>query len=254
MVHWMSRSQLLGALRRHPIWTDAGDQSLLALTRSGRDVPLGTGEQVIVCGEPAESVYLLLEGAVRVYYPSSERNSEVTVKLFRAPAAFGDPEAILGTRWAESVQTLSACRLFVAPAGPYLRIMRSDPKVCLRQYLDICKRFAVAIHTERAAHYGELRDRVVALLVAYANHFGRSGPEGTLIDFHLSQEAIAKEVSSTRRSVVRVLSELYEQDLVRRAGRKFVLPDVASLLEAADAAAVGLSFETESRHWIDGED
>ncbi len=247
----MTTAQLLGAIRRHPIWRDASDVAVRALSAHVEDRQLGPGDAVLTAGDAANKIHLLIEGAVRVFYPATAEHAEVTVKLFWAPAAFGDAESILRTRWAETVQALTPVRVLVTPALQYFRLMQSEPKVCFRQYWDVSRRFGVAIQTERAANFDELKDRVIALLVAYANHFGEPHEGGVLIEFPLTQDEISSQVSSNRRSIVQVLGGLYEGGLVSRVGRRFLVHDVTKLLAATRSGAPQLSFKTDVQPWAE---
>jgi CRP-like cAMP-binding protein len=244
-------AQLVRGVRTHPIWRDASEQSVRSLCAIVQDVQLAPGRSVLTAGEPAEAIHLLVEGAVRVFYPATDESAEITVKLFWAPASFGDAESILRVQWAETVQALTPVRVLIAPARDYFRLMQKEPSVCFRQYWDVARRFGVAIRSERASNLNDLRDRVIAILVAYANHFGSRGEGGTLIDHPLTQEQIGKQVGATRRSVVSILGELYEKGMLRRVGRRFLVPDVAALLEVAHGPAPDLSFKTDARPWAE---
>ena len=243
--------QLIRGVRTHPIWRDASEQSVRSLCAIVRDVQLAPGDHVLTAGEPAEAIHLLVEGAVRVFYPATDQSAEITVKLFWAPAAFGDAESILRVTWAETVQALTPARVLIAPAREYFRLMQKEPSVCFRQYWDVARRFGVAIRSERASNLNDLRDRVIAILAAYANHFGTPTEEGTLIEHPLTQDEIGKQVGATRRTIVSVLSALYEQDVLRRVGRRFLVPDVGTLLELARGPAPDLSFKTDDRPWAE---
>lgn len=223
-------------------------RALLAQTEDRRYRP---GEKVLVAGEPARAIHLLVEGAVRIYYPATGDRAEITVKLFWAPAAFGDAESILRTHWAECVETLTPARVLITPAHRYFQLMRREPTVCFRQYWDVARRFGVAIHSERQANLSELTDRTIAILVAYAYHFGREEDGGRLIDYPLTQEDIGKQVGTTRRSVVTILGQLYERALLQRRGRKFWVRSIPELLAAAQDAPPNLSFRTEETPWAE---
>jgi CRP-like cAMP-binding protein len=239
----------MGAIRRHPIWCDATERGLRRLLSISETTMLRSGENALVAGQPAERIHLLLEGAMRVFYPAKEEDAEVTVKLFWAPAAFGDAESVMKTRWSVTVQALTPCTLLMTRAAQYFALMQEEPTVCFRQYWDVARRFAVAIKTERAANFDELRDRVIALLVAYAHHFGERGERGVVIEAALSQEGIARQVSSNRRSIVRVLGDLYDRRLIERSGRRFRIPDVDALLGSSRAESPALSFSTDPQPW-----
>lgn len=246
-------AQLLGAVRRHPIWRDASDSAVRALARHARDERYREGQHVLTAGQPAAAIHLLIEGAVRVFYPGRTVDDEITVKLFWAPAAFGDAESILRARWAETVQALTPARVLVADAAAYFSVLQKEPSACFRQYWDVARRFGVAIRTERSANVDELNERVVGVLAAYANHFGRqlSGGAGVVIDYPLTHESLASQVGSNRRSMVRALGRLSRGGLVRRAGRRFVIPDVAKLLATTKSPPLSMSFSTEASPWAE---
>lgn len=245
-------AQQIRLVRQHPIWRDASDNGVRALCASAEEIRLSPGDHVLRAGEPAAAIHLLVEGATRVYYPARKDRAEITVKLFWAPAAFGDAESILRTQWAECVEALTPGRVLVTPAKKYFEIMRREPSVCFRQYWDVARRFGVAIHSERQANLAELMDRTIAILVAYALHFGRPEPRGTLIDYALTQDDIGKQVGANRRSIVTILGSLYKEGVLERRGRKFLVPSIERLLGSAESTPPNLSFRTEQLPWAEG--
>lgn len=245
-------AESIGAVRRHPIWRNASDASVRALLSHARDEQFRAGQLILKAGDDANVLHLLLEGAARVFYPATDASREVTVKLFWAPAAFGDAESILRVKWAECVQALTPARVLLIDAAHYFRVLQSEPAVCFRQYWDVARRFGIAIRSERAANVDELRDRVVALLLAYANHFGKPAPDGgVVIDHWLTQDALAVEVGSNRRSMVRVLGELYASGALKRAGRKFHVASLEKLLAVSTGPTPELSFRTDDKPWAE---
>jgi CRP-like cAMP-binding protein len=244
-------AQQIRLVRSHPIWREASDPSVRSLIAASRDVRVMPGDKILTAGEPAKAIHLLVEGAARVYYPASGEQSEITVKLFWAPASFGDAESILRTSWAECVEALTPGRVLITPAETYFRLMQSEPSVCFRQYWDVARRFGIAIRTERQANLGEMTDRTIAILLAYAHHFGKDTGDGVLIDFPLTQEEIGKQVGANRRTIVTVLSGLYDKGVVVRSGRRLIVPSLEKLLAEAGAAAPALSFRTDDRPWAE---
>lgn len=238
-------------MRLHPIWRDASDVAVRSLLAIARDVVVKPGDFILTAGQPAAAIHLLVEGAARVFYPAKEKEAEITVKLFWAPSAFGDAESILRVNWGLSVEALTPGRVLIAPAEAYFRLMQSEPTVCFRQYWDIARRFGIAMRTEQQANLGELTDRTIAILLAYAHHFGVETPDGILIDFPLTQDGIGKQVGANRRSVVTVLGGLYKKGVISRAGRRFLVPNLEKLLAEAGGGAPALSFKTDVQPWAE---
>ena len=69
-------------------------------------------------GDPAQHIYFVLEGAVRVFYSATATRGSMTIKLFGAPSSFGDAECVLGTTYAENVQAI-VHSLILAVGGHY---------------------------------------------------------------------------------------------------------------------------------------
>jgi CRP-like cAMP-binding protein len=242
----------IGAVRRHPIWRPASDQAVRRLLACSGDHRYARGELLLEAGQRAGSYYLLLEGSVRIFYPHQDGKIDVTVKLLSAPAAFGDAESIIRTEWSVSVEALTPARAIVTNAAEYLRLLQSEPAILFRQYWDIARRFAGAMQTEKASNFDELPAKIGAVLLAYAHHFGRAVPgKGVLIHYPLSQDRLAAQVASNRRSVVRTLSTLYRRGLLRRVGRRYLIPDPEKLVASFKARPSRLSLQTDETPWAE---
>ena len=245
----MSQAALIGLVRRHPIWRHASDAAVRRLIAVAHDRTFRAGEHILSAGQDAQALHLLVDGAARVFYPESKRRAETTVKLFGAPAAFGDAESILQAKWAECVEALTPARALIVPARAYFRLIASEPSVCFRQYWDVARRFGVAIQTERAANFASSNDRVIAVLVAYANRFGRAFDGGVLIDHPLTQDTLAQQTGAKRRTVVRTLTELYKKKLLVRQGRQYVVPSVERLVGFALLPVADMAFVSADEPW-----
>jgi CRP-like cAMP-binding protein len=240
----------MAALRRHPIWRDASDAGLRMLAARTHERRARAGEVLVLAGEPATHVYLLVEGAVRIYHSAERGGGEITVKLFGAPAAFGDAEAIARTRRSESVQALAPVRLLAVDAVRYFQVMQTEARACFRQYFDLGRRFAVTIASEQTANIDSLTARVVAVLLAYAHEFGVVDGRGIVIDYNLTRDDLARQVGATRRSLVRALTALYHSAALGRRGRRYVITDEKRLLEFA-SRPVSLAMRSGDKPWAE---
>jgi CRP-like cAMP-binding protein len=244
-------SELIGAVRRHPVWRDASEQGIRGLIAESQDTHFLPREPIMPAGAPAQRIHLLLEGLARAFYPARVHKVEITVRLFWAPATFGDGESILKATWASTIEALVPCRVLITPAPAYFRLMQREPSVCFRQYWDVARRHAVTLRTERAANLDDLEARVIAILISYANRFGVDDPRGRIIDHPLTQEQIGVQVGTNLRNVVRVLTRLYRAKLVLRVGRRYAIPSLDRLIAACTSPALDLSFRSDDLPWAD---
>ena len=237
----MAMRELFGLLRRHPVWADASDATLALLSQGSRVVDRSAGQVFVIEGERAGAIYLLASGAARVFYPAKKGRPEVTVKLMLAPGGFGDVACVMRTGYTATVEALMPARAIAVESRFYFAAMQREPKACFRQYWDVARRFASAVEMERAAYVTTVVERVIALLLAYAEQSGG--------DVKLSQDDIAQQVGSNRRSVVRVMEQLYATGGLARRGRRYEIVDRTKLLGVVSADVPNLIGTSDAAPW-----
>ena len=74
-----------------------------------------------------------------------------------------------------------------------------------------------------------VKGRVAALMVSLSSKFGVDTGAGRLIDFKCDRGTLARLAGTSTESFSRTLTELEEEGLIARSGRKILLPKVAAL-------------------------
>ncbi|MCC7110998.1 MAG: Crp/Fnr family transcriptional regulator, partial [Deltaproteobacteria bacterium] len=192
---------------------------------------------------PADAIWLLVGGTARVFYPARKGQPEVTVKLLRAPGGFGDVACVARGRYTASVEALGPVTAVAVDAGRYFAALQRDARACFRQYWDVAHRFAGAVEMERAALVSSVVERVIALLLAYADD-----GDGVV---RLSQDDLAQQVASNRRSIVRTMEQLYQTGGLVRRGRSYVVVDRDKLLSGAAADVPMLLGSADAAPWAE---
>lgn len=217
----MSTHRIDDELRLHPIWAEANPAATALLKRGARVEVRAPGQVYMVEGQRSSDVFLLTRGSVRLLYPRSARRPELTAKLLHAPGVFGDIASIVRTPSSANIQALTACVAVVVDAPTYFAAMQADVHVCFHQYWNVALRLAGAAAFGKASANASLMDRLVALLVAY-------GEDQT--DITLSQDDIAEQIGTSRRTVVRLMETLYAGGGLRRIKRRYRIIDADKLL------------------------
>ena len=152
-------------------------------------------------GDPAERVYFLLKGAVklsRVY----EAGEEITVALLRENSVFGVLSLITGQR---------SDRFYHAVAFTLSsRILQTEMMI------------------ETLAHR-DMGSRLVSFLLILCRDFGIPTPEGIRVDLKLSHQAIAEAIGSTRVTVTRLLGDLREGGMISIYKKKITVHNPVAL-------------------------
>ncbi len=227
-------------LAENPVFAAASPEARQRLITGSRQRSFAAGDPIIVEGQDAESVYALQEGAVRVFH-LSPKGEEVVVKLFRAPAIFGEAEALGGMPHQEHVSALVDSRVLIMPLGAIVRLLRDVPECALRLLVDVSARLAIAAYNEKSLAFHPLTIRLANYLLDYA---AWTNPPGALeVRIALTQDEMAAAVAGTRRSVAKDVIAWQEEGILERRGKHYVLRDVEALRRFSDGGRLELTYK-----------
>ncbi len=173
------------------------------------------GKTIFFPGDPAERVYFLLKGAVklsRVY----EAGEEITVALLRENSIFGVLSLITGEksdRFYHAV-AFTPVELLSAPIDHFKQSLKDNPDLSMLMLQGLSSRILqTEMMIETLAHR-DMGSRLVSFLLILCRDFGLPTPEGIRIDLKLSHQAIAEAIGSTRVTVTRLLGELKQEEMI----------------------------------------
>jgi CRP-like cAMP-binding protein len=223
---------MLATLCSHPLLAKVDASIIAKLLASGEVVTLKARRTILREGAEADAVYLLLSGGVRVYHRAAS-GSEVLLKLFRAPALFGEMEVMAGWPYTEHAATTEATQLLRIAAQTFRELLQRSPAFTLALAHDLAVRFCVASQNIKAIAFEEVAPRLANLLLDYAEFSGIASAGGTLIQSVLSQESMARDLAVSRKAVQQALAVFVADGLVVRQSGRYVIANMAALKERA---------------------
>jgi CRP/FNR family transcriptional regulator, cyclic AMP receptor protein len=193
---------------------DEGSRLAVA-TRAGRRV-VDRGQVVFWQDEPGESMFVLLEGSVKLVVRSKD-GELVELVRHHPPAFFGELAVLDGGPRSATAEAVERSTLLVVTREELLRLLRSEEQVAealLRSLGTMVRRTTNQV-TDLA--FLSLRGRVAAKLLELAGP-ATHGPARTR---RVTQVELATMVGGARQSVNQALKSLEARGYVRPAGRAF---------------------------------
>ncbi|ERN42865.1 global nitrogen regulator NtcA [Rubidibacter lacunae KORDI 51-2] len=188
------------------------------------------GKTIFFPGDPAERVYFLLSGAVklsRVY----ESGEEITVALLRENSVFGVLSLVAGQRSDRFYHSVAftPVELLSAPIEQADQAFVENPELARLMLQGLSSRILqTEMMIETLAHR-DMGSRLVSFLLILCRDFGEPIPEGIRIDLKLSHQAIAEAIGSTRVTVTRLLGELREKEMISIHKKKITVHNPVAL-------------------------
>ena len=188
------------------------------------------GKTIFFPGDPAEKVYLLRRGAVRLsrVYESGE---EITVALLRENSLFGVLSLLTGQRSDRFYHAVAFTRveMVTAPAASVRKAIELDASVGLLMLQGLSSRILQTETMIETLTHRDMSSRLVSFLLVLCRDFGVPTSEGITIDLRLSHQAIAEAIGSTRVTITRLLGDLRNAGLVQIDRKKITVFDPLAL-------------------------
>ena len=181
-------------------------------------------------GDPAERVYFLTKGAVklsRVY----EAGEEITVALLRENSVFGVLSLLTGDRSDRFYHAVAftPVELMSLQGDQVSQALMENPELSALMLRGLSSRILqTEMMIETLAHR-DMGSRLVSFLLILCRDFGVPGNTGITVDLKLSHQAIAEAIGSTRVTVTRLLGDLREKDMISIHKKKITVHDPVTL-------------------------
>ncbi|MEO0406829.1 MAG: global nitrogen regulator NtcA, partial [Cyanobacteria bacterium P01_A01_bin.135] len=156
------------------------------------------GKTIFFPGDPAERVYFLLKGAVklsRVY----EAGEEITVALLKENSVFGVLSLITGHRSDRFYHAVAftPVELLSVPIEHMEKALQEQPQLAMIMLQGLSSRILqTEMMIETLAHR-DMGSRLVSFLLILCRDFGVPSQDGITVDLKLSHQAIAEAIGST---------------------------------------------------------
>ncbi|HET6751363.1 MAG TPA: Crp/Fnr family transcriptional regulator [Actinomycetes bacterium] len=186
------------------------------------------GQCVFTQDEPGDRMYVLAEGAVKLFV-SSRNGGIVELVRHRPPATFGEVALLDGGPRSASAEAIERSTMLVVTRAELLRLLRAEDQVAegLLRTLGMIVRRTTRQVSDLA--FLDLQGRVARQLLVLAGSGG--GPGGTR---PVTQAELASMVSGARQTVNQALRSLETRGYIRAGGRGFEILDRERLEHLAE--------------------
>jgi CRP/FNR family transcriptional regulator, cyclic AMP receptor protein len=205
------------------------------LLRGHTLVNYGRDSTIFVAGTPADIIFAVVSGWVRVYYSIGDRR--ILCKLAGPGDVIGHMEVLReggpGRRIFEA-RSLGKCSVSLVTREHLTSVLHHLDREVLIQILNrINGYWSVTIKRFVTMLLLSFRERLEFVLQELARDFGVRDARGILLLPELGHDDLADMIGSSRPMVTRLLGEMTEQGLVSRCGRNLVLLENRGLHAAA---------------------
>lgn len=184
------------------------------------------GSPLFLQGSPADVIFAVFSGLVKVYCPRAE-GSRILVELAGPGDLVGYADFLDGNTQRSQVfeaHALTSCSVALFTRQHVLKMLRGlDQAVLLRLLERVNSLWSAVVHRYAMFLSMSLRERLEMVLADLGVRFGVNDSRGILLTPELAQEELAEMIGSSRPMVSKLLTEMSERGVIARQGRRYIL-------------------------------
>ncbi len=204
------------------LFSSATSRELVDLAAAAFSKRLGRGQILFSTGEPADHLYVVISGRLKIVV-SSERGESLVIGYLSAGDTVGEMSVIDGLPRSAAVEALEQTTLLCLPTSAVRRLLEGSAAVSLSMAEDLVTRLRSVTDSAADLVFLDLPRRLAKLLA--------SSPDG----LSLPQAEVAAQLGAARPTLNRALSSFQRRGWVEVQRGGVEVLDVAALTRFADS-------------------
>jgi CRP-like cAMP-binding protein len=208
-----------------PYFSGLGQAELDSIRKYIFEKKAGRGEILLFEGEPAETLYFVVAGVVKVFKTSADGKEQI-FHIIRPGESFNDVPVFNVGENLTSAEAMGAVVLNVIKKSDVELILREHPQVALNVIQVLSQRVQHLVSMVEDLSFRHVTSRVAKILLEYAG-------DGTGEKPRLTQQEMAAMIGTAREMVGRSLKTLEEEGTIRLERHRIIITNQEALREMA---------------------
>ncbi len=180
-------------------------------------------------GDPADTIYLIKSGKVKLYKVSTG-GKEIILDILKEDDMLGE-----NTFFDRAEHTMSAQAMentFVCSCTrEHFALLLQNPQTSLKIIQLLGEKLNNYTNQVANIAFHDVRGRVAATLLKLARQYGASSPQGTTIDIELTHNDLASLVNASRVMVSNVIGGLRQDGVIATKDHRFIILNAEAIIK-----------------------
>jgi len=209
-------------VRSVPLFEGFSDQQLSSLLERTNVYSYGKDEVIMMSGDEASQMYIVLKGQVRVVDNTVDGLERVMAFRHRGDC-FGDMGLLDNKTDSATVIANEPCKVLFISKKVFEDFFLEEKKTLLQIIDVLCGRLRESWLFHKIIGINNAESKIRATLAHYSKTLGIQNSNGVIINATLSHQSIADRVHITRETVTRVMRNLRSHHEIEMEGRRYKL-------------------------------
>lgn len=229
----MSQIEEYQQIRTTGLFEGLDDSALLAVYRAGRTERRGAGEFFFFQGDPADLVFVLMEGRIKLLQLTAD-GQQVILRMAVPYMLFGLVGSVKNMTYPVTAEAVEPCRA-IAWTQPVLdELIARYPRIAMNAMQLMASHVQEFQDRFREMATERVERRLARALLRLTRQLGKKTDEGIELIMSVSRQEMAEMSGTTLFTASRILSEWERQGFIRAGRERVVILQPHSLVKIAE--------------------
>jgi len=226
--------EMVDLFRKVPLFAELDEQELASIAALSSSIDICKKSIVVQEFDPGDSMYVILDGEVKVSTYSVD-GREVVLALLGKSSFFGEMSLIDEQPRSANVTTMQDSKFANIRRRDFVRLLMDQPVIALKLLTEIAARLRKTSRVLERISSMDVPHRLYSYLVDHCVRFSQPNHDGRYNTVLPTHQLLADQLSTSRETISRTISQLKKDGvLVQCEGRGKMLVDVDKLEEMLD--------------------
>ena len=215
-------------VRRAPLFTALDEAAAVSLRASMDSVKIAKGSILFKEGDEGEHLYVIIDGKLKLGTSSGD-GRENLLSILGPGEMFGELSLFDPGPRTSTATAVTDAKLLSLSHAKVIPWLKQNPEVSLQLLTRLSQRLRRTNEAVGDLVFSDVPGRVAKALIDLGDRFGKTTPEGLLVNHDLTQEELAQLVGASRETVNKALADFAGRGWLKLDGRSVLIADVDRL-------------------------
>ena len=215
-------------VRRAPLFTALDEAAAVSLRSSMDTVKIAKGSILFKEGDDGEHLYVIVDGKLKLGTSSGD-GRENLLSILGPGEMFGELSLFDPGPRTSTATAVTDAKLLSLGHEKVIPWLKQHPEVSLQLLTRLSQRLRRTNEAVGDLVFSDVPGRVAKALIDLGDRFGKTTPEGLLVNHDLTQEELAQLVGASRETVNKALADFAGRGWLKLDGRSVLIADVDRL-------------------------
>jgi len=177
-------------------------------------------------------VFCINTGKVKVYRVGADGKEQI-MKVTKEGDVLGYKAMISEEHYPVTAETLEDCTICFVPKNDFLSLLTENPGFNKKLLQTVCQELGIMSEKLTNLAQKSVRERLAITLLMLKETYGMEGEENESVEINLTREDLANIVGTATETLIRLLHDFKEENLISTKGRKINVENSKGLIKAA---------------------